>query len=590
MNPEETAEKSRLNLDVLRPYVATRRGWFALAVLTIVIGVGLELWLPQLLADFIDEAFGDVPLTQLVRLAGIYIGAGVAAQLMSIASRYVGTAIGWSIANDLRIDATRHVAALDLDYHTHTSAGALIERVDGDIDAVAKMFSHFAVQVVSGILLLGGIFVLTFRANVLAGWTVVGFASTAVLAMYLLRGFAVAATKAERGTSAELYGFIEERLAAIEDIRANGAGEHVMGTFQTVMRRYYTRSVSAWIKRSVIWTTSIGMFSLGTLLALAVGAYLVFQGQITYGVAFLIIQYMSKLEGPIEEITDQMQEVQKAAAGLGRLRDLFSRQPTVPRIGTEALSTNPLTVEFSSVTFAYDAEPVLDDVSFRLSPGTHIGLLGRTGSGKSTITKLIARFYDASSGTVLLDGLPISEIEESSLRARVAMITQDVQLFEGSVRDNVAMFVPNHDDALITSALIDIGLGQWLASLPDGIDTHLDTAGKGLSSGEAQLVALARAYLLDPGLVILDEPSSRVDPATEMALSAALDRLMEGRTAIIIAHRLATVAHVDEIMVLEHGRVIEHGRRADLAANPDSVFAHLLETAKDGLIRDEVPI
>lgn len=590
MNPEETAEKSRLNLDVLRPYVATRRGWFALAVLTIVIGVGLELWLPQLLADFIDEAFGDVPLTQLVRLAGIYIGAGVAAQLMSIASRYVGTAIGWSIANDLRIDATRHVAALDLDYHTHTSAGALIERVDGDIDAVAKMFSHFAVQVVSGILLLGGIFVLTFRANVLAGWTVVGFASTAVLAMYLLRGFAVAATKAERGTSAELYGFIEERLAAIEDIRANGAGEHVMGTFQTVMRRYYTRSVSAWIKRSVIWTTSIGMFSLGTLLALAVGAYLVFQGQITYGVAFLIIQYMSKLEGPIEEITDQMQEVQKAAAGLGRLRELFSRRPTVPRVGTAALSTDPLTVEFSSVTFAYDAEPVLDDVSFRLSPGTHIGLLGRTGSGKSTITKLIARFYDASSGTVLLDGLPISEIEESSLRARVAMITQDVQLFEGSVRDNVAMFVPNHDDALITSALNDIGLGQWLASLPDGIDTHLDTAGKGLSSGEAQLVALARAYLLDPGLVILDEPSSRVDPATEMVLSAALDRLMEGRTAIIIAHRLATVAHVDEIMVLEHGRVIEHGRRADLADNSDSVFAHLLETAKDGLIRDEVPI
>lgn len=590
MNPEETAEKSRLNLDVLRPYLATRRGWFALAALSIIVGVGLELWIPQILAEFIDEAFGDVPLSQLIRLAAIYIGAGIGAQLMSIASRYVGTAIGWSIANDLRIDATRHVASLDLDYHTHTSAGALIERVDGDIDAVAKMFSHFAVQVISGILLLGGIFVLTFRENILAGWTVVIFSAFVVLAMYLLRGFAVAATKAERGTSAELYGFIEERLAAIEDIRANGAGDHVMGTFQTVMRRYYTRSVSAWIKRSVIWTTSIGMFSLGTLLALAVGAYLVFQGQITYGVAFLIIQYMSKLEGPIEEITDQMQEVQKAAAGLGRLRELFGRQPTVSRVGTSALSTDPLEVEFDSVTFAYDSEPVLDDVSFRIAPGTHIGLLGRTGSGKSTITKLIARFYDASSGTVLLDGQPISDVEESSLRARVAMITQDVQLFEGSVRDNVAMFVRDRDDNLIDNALNEIGLGQWLASLPDGINTHLDTAGKGLSSGEAQLVALARAYLLDPGLVILDEPSSRVDPATEIVLSAALDRLIEGRTAIIIAHRLATVAHVDEIMVLEHGRVVEHGARRELAANPDSLFAHLLETAKDGLIRDEVPL
>ncbi len=590
MNPEERAEKSRLNLDVLRPYLATRKGWFLLATLAIVVGVGLELWIPQILADFIDEAFGSVPLSQLVRLAAIYIAAGIGAQIMAIASRYVGTAIGWSIANDLRIDATRHVASLDLDYHKHTSAGALIERVDGDIDAVAKMFSHFAVQVISGVLLLGGIFVLTFRENAIAGWTVVGFAAAVVLAMYLLRGFAVAATKAERGTSADLYGFIEERLAAIEDIRANGAGEYVMGTFQTVMRRYYTRSVNAWIKRSVIWTTSIGMFSLGTLLGLAVGAYLVFQGQITYGVAFLIIQYMSKLEGPIEEITDQMQEVQKAAAGLGRLRELFSRQPTVPRLGTTQLSSDALAVDFANVTFAYETDPVLDGVTFAFAPGTHIGLLGRTGSGKSTITKLIARFYDASSGTISLGGEPITEIDESSLRTRVAMITQDVQLFEGTVRDNVAMFVPDHDDALIEHALRDIGLGQWLATLPDGIHTHLDTAGKGLSSGEAQLVALARAYLLDPGLVILDEPSSRVDPATEVVLAAALDRLIEGRTAIIVAHRLATVSHVDEIMILERGQVIEHGRRTDLAADPDSAFAHLLSTAKDGLIRDEVPL
>jgi len=588
MNPELSAEKSRLNLDVLRPYLATRRGWLALAIVTIVAGIGLELWLPQILADFIDDALGATALSNLLRLAGLYIAVGIGAQAAAIISRYVGTAIGWSVANDLRIDATSHVASLDLDYHTHTSAGALIERVDGDIDAVAKMFSHFAVQVVSGVLLLGGIFILTFRENVLAGWTVVGFTVAVVVIMFVLRGFAVAATKAERGTSAELYGFIEERLAAIEDIRANGAGEYVMRRFQSVMRRYYTRSVTAWVKRSVIWTASIGMFSLGTLLALAVGAYLVFQGQITYGVAFLIIQYMSKLEGPIEEITDQMQEVQKAAAGLGRLRELFGQRPAVQRTGTTNLPDTALTVEFDNVAFAYDSEPVLDNVTFVFEAGTHVGLLGRTGSGKSTITKLIARFYDVSSGTVSLGGLPIAEIAESSLRNRVAVITQDVQLFEGTVRDNVAMFIPDYDDQLIEEALAEIGLGPWLASLPEGIHTHLDTARKGLSSGEAQLVALARAYLLNPGLVILDEPSSRVDPATEAALSAALDRLIEGRTAIIVAHRLATVSHVDEIMILQDGHVIEHGRRSDLAATPDSVFARLLGTAKDGLIRDEV--
>lgn len=590
MQETPSAKTSRLNLDVLRPYLAARQGWFALALLTILVGVGLELWIPQLLAQFIDDAFGTAPLDSLIRLAAIYIAAAVFAQVMAIGSRYVGTVIGWSIANDLRIDATRHVASLDLDYHSETSAGTLIERVDGDIDAVAKMFSHFAVQVVSGFFLLGGIFVLTFAEHVIAGWTVVIFTAAVVMALYFLRGFAVAATQAERGTSADLYGFIEERLSAVEDIRANGAGEYVMRRFQAVMRRYYTRSVSAWIKRSVIWTTSIGMFSLGTLLALVIGAYLVFRGEITYGVAFLIIQYMSKLEGPIEEITDQMQEVQKAAAGLGRLKELFGRHPTIDRSGSGQLTSDALTVDFDHVSFAYDTEQVLNDISFNFRAGTHVGLLGRTGSGKSTITKLIARFYDASAGTVTLNGQPIADIAESSLRQRVAVITQDVQLFEGTVRDNVAMFVTEHDDALIEKALVDIGLGDWLATLPDGINTHLDTSGKGLSSGEAQLVALARAYVLDPGLVILDEPSSRVDPATEAILAEALGRLIEGRTAIIVAHRLATVAAVDEIVVLQHGTVIEHGSRTYLETQPNSVFGQLLATAKDGLIRDEVQL
>lgn len=585
---DQPDKASRLNLGLLRPYLSQRKGLIALGLSTIILGVGLELWIPLLLAEFIDDSFGDAPLSGLIRLAIIYIIAGIIAQGLSVASTYIGTSIGWGVANDLRIDATRHVASLDLDYHTDTSAGSLIERVDGDIDSVAKVFSHFAVQVISGVLLLVGIFYFSFREQTIAGWTVVGFTAVVAITFYFLRSVAVAATKAERGTSAELYGFIEERLSAIEDIRANGAGEYVMRRFRAVMLRYFTRSVRAWIKRSVIWTTSIGMFSLGTLIALALGGWLVLDGALTYGGAFLIIQYMSKLEGPIEEITEQMQELQKAAAGLGRLHELFGVDPTVVRNGTTDLPNEALSVAFDHVTFAYDTDPVLDDVSFVFAPGTHIGLLGRTGSGKSTVTKLIARFYDASAGTVSLGETPITEVSDVSLRRRVAMITQDVQLFEGTVRDNVAMFVPGHSDELIESALNEIGLSGWLASLPDGIHTHLDTAGQGLSSGEAQLVALARAYVLDPGLVILDEPSSRVDPATEAVLSEALGRLIAGRTAIIVAHRLATVAQVDEIMVLRQGKVIEHGARKELAADSESVFAQLVATANDGLLRDEV--
>jgi len=585
---EPTKPQSGLNLSVLRPYVAQRKGLLALAGITILITVSLELLVPLLLADFIDLAVAVAPTAELLLIGRNFLVVAVGAQMLGILSVYIGTSVGWSIANDLRLDASRHVATLDLDYHTRTSAGTMIERVDGDVDAVAKMFSHFSVQVTSAMLLLAGIVVLSFREHVVAGWTVVIFMTIVGIAMYLLRSIAVSATAAERGSSAELYGFIEERLSAIEDIRANGAGAHVMRRFQAVMRRYYHRSVKAWVRRSVIWTVSIGLFSIGTLVGLAVGAYLALQGAITLGTVYLLSNYMSKLEDPIEEVTDQLQELQKAAAGLGRLQELFTMEPSIPRTGTEVLNSGALGVALDQVTFAYDEEDVLSDISFEMAPGTHLGLLGRTGSGKSTITKLLARFYDVSAGVVKIGPLDIKQVAEASLRQQVAVITQDVQLFEGSVKDNVTMFVEGFGDEAVETALRDIGLDSWLDGLTDGIHTHLNTGGKTMSSGEAQLVALARAYLLDPGLVILDEPSSRVDPATEAVLTRALDLLLKDRTAVIVAHRLDTVAKTDEIMVLDEGRIVEHGARVDLEADPDSRFSALLATAAGGVIEDQV--
>lgn len=586
-----TATSSRgLNFAVLRPYLARRKGLFALALAVIVAGVGLQLWIPLLLKDFIDGSLAGADVGRLAAIAVIYLSAGLVAQVLSVAAAYLGTSIGWSVANELRLDAARHVASLDLDYHSGISPGSLIERVDGDVDAVAKMFSQFAVQVVSATLLLGGIFVLTFLEHVVAGWTVVAFTAVLAGAMYLLRAVAVSATSAERGSSAELFGFIEERLSAIEDIRANGAGRFVMRRFQPVMRRYYQRSVGAWIRRSIIWTTSIGLFSAGTLVALAVGSWLVLRGSVTLGVAFLLITYMAKLEDPVMEVTDQMQEVQKAAAGLGRLGELFAEQPTVPRRGERRLPSGPLKVQFDHVDFTYGAEPVLTDITFELAAGRHLGLLGRTGSGKSTIAKLISRFYDASGGRICLGDVPIVEVAEPSLRSRVAVITQDVQLFEGTVKDNVTMFAGGVPDRAIVAALEEIGMGIWLDGLTEGIDTRLDSGTTSLSSGEAQLVALARAYLLDPGIVILDEPSSRIDPATEAVLAAALDRLLRNRTAVIIAHRLETVGRVDELLILDGGSVIEHGSRDELMANPDSAFGGLLQAAREGMLYEEVDL
>lgn len=209
-----------------------------------------------------------------------------------------------------------------------------------------------------------------------------------------------------------------------------------------------------------------------------------------------------------------------------------------------------------------------------------LGLLGRTGSGKSTIARLLFRLYDPSEGEIVLSGVDVRRVRLAELHAAVGMMTQQVQLFQGTVRDNLTLFTPNISDDRILHVFGEVGLADWFAALPDGLDGHLSSGNAGLSAGEAQLLAFARVFLHSPQLVVLDEASSRLDPATERLVEQAVDRLLEGRTAIIIAHRLATVQRADRILILDDGRVIEHGRREELATDPNSRLYHLLRTGE----------
>jgi ABC-type multidrug transport system fused ATPase/permease subunit len=241
-------------------------------------------------------------------------------------------------------------------------------------------------------------------------------------------------------------------------------------------------------------------------------------------------------------------------------------------------------VELDHVSFAYDAELVLDDVSLSLPPGEVLGLLGRTGSGKTTISRLLFRLHDVTDGAVRLGGTDVRDARLAELRDRVGLVTQDVQLFAGTLRDNVTLFDPDVDDERLRQVFTALDLDEWIGELPAGLDTVLGPTARGLSAGEAQLVALARVFLKDPGLVVLDEASSRLDPHTEQLLEHAVTRLLAGRTGIVIAHRLSTVERADSIVILERGRVIEHGRRAALASDPDSRFSLLLRTGVEEVL------
>lgn len=403
------------------------------------------------------------------------------------------------------------------------------------------------------------------------------------LVLYVLnnmRESAVAESESEREESANLYGFIEERLAGRDDIRANGAGAYAMRRFYQEMRQYTDRCLAAWIKRSLIWVAGMSLFYVGRIAAFGVGAWLFYRGQMSLGSVYALTHYLLMLFGPLETLVHQLQDLQKAIAGLRRVRDLLLTKERMPDEGSVGLDNGALGLAFEDVTFVYDDgdEPVLENVGFELTAGRSLGLLGRTGSGKTTLSRLLFRFYDPSRGRVCLDGVPLTDVSLPRLRRHVGMVTQEVQLFKASVRENLTLFDDSVSDERIRSILTELGLGDWLARLPDGLDTQLEAGGSGLSAGEGQLLAFARVFLKDPGLVVLDEPSSCLDPATERLIEQAMNRLLRGRTAIIIAHRLATVERVDDIMIMESGRIAEHGERSALEADASSRFSGLLRT------------
>jgi ATP-binding cassette subfamily B protein len=378
-----------------------------------------------------------------------------------------------------------------------------------------------------------------------------------------------------------------------------------MRRFYQAARVWFRKSVVAWTRRVSVFVVTLLIFGLGLGLTMGMSAYLYLVAHsITIGVVYLFVQYMFLLQGPIEQISQQMQQFQKAASSLIRVRELLSLQSSIvdgqAQLPTGALGDaantgeerRGLGVSVDHVTFTYPTgeQPTLHDVSFALQPGQVMGLVGRTGSGKTTISRLLFRLYDVGEGAVRLDGVDVRDLPRATLHQRVGLVTQDVQLFQASVRDNVTFFDDSIPDERIIAVFERLGMGDWLARLPDGLSTWLEASGGGLSAGEAQLLAFVRVFLRDPGLVILDEPSSRLDLATERMIEQGMRALLAGRTGIIIAHRLATVRRADVILTLGGGRVLELGEREALERQPDSHFAALLRVGledEDTIDRDQ---
>jgi len=592
--PQSSRGAARLLAATLRSEARPLAGVLAVLGASMV----LRLSLPLLLGRFADDALAGESADALVRLAVAYVVVALVSEALGLGVVWGSVRLSWRAGNRLRERLAAHALRLEQAWHGRHSPGQLIERIDGDVEAMVVFFSGIAIEIAGNVALIAGMVIV---ATVIDPWSGLILAVTACVGaavMIRLRVAAVSAREAERQVNAELYGDLEERLGGLEDLRANGAGAYAVHRLHHHSARSWRAARRASLHGDSAHAAAAMVFAVGTAGTLLAGILLQQRGVITVGAVLSLYRYADMLRQPLQRIAEQLKEFQKAMAGARRASSLLATEPRItdgPLDGSALPARGHgrhrgLAVDFDDVTFAYDGgtTPALEAIDLHLATGRHLGVIGRTGSGKTTLARLLLRLWDVDAGAVRVGGVDVRDLRVAALRRRVAIVTQDVDLFRGPLRDNLTLFGTHAaGDAELHDLLGRIGLGAWVASLPDGLDTVLE-GGQGLSAGEGQLVAFARAFLADPDIVVLDEASSRLDPFTAERIASATRSLLAGRTAVVIAHRLETLAEVDEIAVLENGRLVEHGDRARLAADDDSRYARLLRTAKHGLFPSDV--
>lgn len=514
-------------------------------------------------------------VTRLVLLAALAVlGTAVATYFVNV--RLV-TASESGLAT-LRTKAFRHVHDLSVLTQSSERRGALVSRVTSDVDTISQ-FVQFGGLIL--ILSVGQVLVATVLMLVYSPPLTAVVWLCFVPLFLVIRRFQVIVGRAYtrvRERVGDMLAAVSESVVGAETIRAYGVQERTGERIDGAIDAHRRSAIGAQLRAVAAFSTGQLVAGLTTTVVLAVGAWLAAGGELTLGqlVAFLFL--VNLFTQPVQAATEILNEMQNAVAGWRRVIGILDTPADVSDPGDDGvvLPRGPITVDFENVSFAYPGGgTVLHDVDLTIEPSSRIAVVGETGSGKTTLAKLLTRLMDPTAGRVLLDGVDLRDVRFSSLRARVVMVPQEGFLFDDTLLANLRFGQPDATDDQVLLTLTELGLRDWVDGLPHGIHTQVGQRGESLSAGERQLVALARAYLADPDLLVLDEATSAVDPATEVRIQRAVDGLSAGRTSIAIAHRLSTAEAADEVIVVDQGRVVQRGPHAELVRQPDSVYARL---------------
>ncbi len=550
------------------PFV--RPHWRLLAVSLCLLPVlaGVQLVTPWLVKLVVDEHIAPGKLEGLGRLAGLYFGAVMLTFCAMAINHYVMQLTGQQVTFAIRTALFAKVQQLDAAYFDKTPTGRVITRLTGDVEAIGELFASGLVSILSDLLLLIGIVVVMLVLSWKLALVTFCLIPPLVLLAWWLRLRLGQAYREIRLRLSTLNSYLAEALSGIQIVHLFRQEQRCADEFGERSERLLSTELL-----SVRWDSTLSaLVELASSLSVGVliwyGGGLASQGALTFGVLVAFIQYTQKFYNPIKDLSAKYTVLQSALAAGEKVIDLLDEP-----VGITA-PPDPLPLQaprgeicFEHVDFAYNSsEPVLRDVSFSVAPGERIGIVGPTGSGKTTLVKLLTRHYDATAGRILLDGTPIERFDPVELRRAIGLVPQDVYLFADTVTANIGLDNPKISIEAIRRAADVVEATAFIEALPNGFDTRLADRGGNLSVGQRQLLAFARALAHDPPVLVLDEATSAIDHETESIVQRGLERLLEGRTAILIAHRLATLRSVDRILVVHHGRIAESGTHEQLLA------------------------
>jgi len=561
-------------------------GWpFAGAIAVTLVATAVRLLGPLVVRGGIDNGIALGDKSVIIKAAGIYVGLLVIQYFVTMISQWTVAYVGERYLVQLREVVFGKLLRLDMRFFSRTKSGVLVSRMTSDIESLQVFASDGAVLALSNLLTVVGVTV----ALVLVDWQM-------ALAVFIVVGVLLGVTVVFQRQARRAYDKVRERIGIVLSSLQEGiSGVRVVQAFTQegdqatsfgrVNERHFEANMDA--ARAISWYFPVVAFLriVAIVAALAIGASRVIDGSMTIGTLVAFLLYLDWFFQPIINLSNVYNLLQSALAALAKLFELLDEPVAVDERPGAFDLPDPVqgTVDVRDVDFSYlDGTPVLHDVSLSVSAGERVAIVGETGSGKSTLAKLVMRFYDPTQGSVSLDGVDLKDVTRESRVETLALIPQDSFLFSGSLRENLVYAKPDATDEDVWRVLEEMRIDEWIASLPEGLDTEVRERGSRFSAGERQLVALARAFLADPAIIVLDEATSNLDPETEVKVEHALSTLLTDRTSIVIAHRLRSAERADRVVVVDAGVIIAEGTHDELVDRVDQ-YRELVEVWQRGL-------